>query len=283
MTQTDLGYAQSEGMKLLESAVQELGPVFTLERLKLITEQQGLSTRHLRKLTSMLAASGWLEILKRGTYAVTRSPLFADEIHPFAIATALVQPAAVSHWSALAQHGFTTQMPIMVQASTPRKVVTPEMRKGQSHRPRGRAVWQALGMEIEFIHVQQRQFFGHQTSWINRWQQVAITDPERTVLDLIARPDVFGGVRAAIDIFESALPRIEVTRLVRYALEYSVGAVIKRLGWLLDQSGIPASETEPLQAYPVTTYYRLDPQSAPNVQYNARWRIIENLRTSLHA
>lgn len=35
---------------------------------------------------------------------------------------ALVEPMAISHWSALAHHGLTTQIPPMVQASTPRTI-----------------------------------------------------------------------------------------------------------------------------------------------------------------
>jgi len=282
MGHSDARYAQSEGMKLVESAVQELGPVFTLEELKPIAERQGLSSRHLLKLISMLDASGWIEILKRGTYAV-KSPLFAGEIPPFAVAAALIQPMAISHWSALAQHGFTTQLPAIVQASTPRKVVTPEMRAGQAHSPRGRAVWKALGVEIEYIYVQEKRFFGHQQIWVNNWQQVAITDPQRTALDMIARPDVFGGMRAAIEILEENLSRVDVPGLVQYALRYSVGAAIKRLGWLLERFGVDTAEIAALQTFPVKTYYRLDPQAPAGQKYNSRWRIIENLSNDSHA
>ena len=82
--------------------------------------------------------------------------LASGEIHPFAVAAALMQLSAISHGSALAHHGLTTQMPKMVQAPIPGKVVTPEMRYGQVYRPRGRAVWQALGVEVELIHNQPR-------------------------------------------------------------------------------------------------------------------------------
>jgi len=63
-------YSQSESIRLIETAVQELGPIFSLEKLKSIAEHLGLSVSHLRKLISLLAASGRIEILKRGTFAV---------------------------------------------------------------------------------------------------------------------------------------------------------------------------------------------------------------------
>jgi predicted transcriptional regulator of viral defense system len=142
---------------------------------------------------SQLAAAGWIERLKRGAYAV-RAPLFDAEIHPFAVAAMLVTPCAISHWSALAHHGFTTQIPPMVQATTPAAVVTPEMRQGTAYRPRGRAAWRALGLEFEFIHVPARRFFGFEEVWVSRWHRASLTDPERTVLDLFAMPQVFGAL-----------------------------------------------------------------------------------------
>jgi len=282
MNRQDIHYAQSQGVRLLESAVQELGPIFTIGQLKPIADRQGLSERHLRKLISSLAGSGRMEILKRGTYAV-KSPLFVNEIPPFAVAASLVQPCAISHWSALAHHGLTTQLPAVVQASTPRKVVTPEMRAGRANSPRGRAIWKALGVEVEFIHVQERHFFGHQRMWINSWQQIAITDAERTALDLVARPDVFGGMKAAIEILEGALQQIQIEKLAQYALQYDSGALIKRLGWLLEQFGAASETIIRLQKYPVTTYYRLDPRGPVQASRNVRWRIIENLRRPTHA
>jgi predicted transcriptional regulator of viral defense system len=279
MTRSDTEYAQPQGVQLLEKILQECGPLFTVKQIKPLAKEMGISRSQLYWLLTMLAKSGWIASLKRGVYAIQK-PLLDVEIPPFAIAAALAQPCAISHWSALAQHGFTTQLPVMVQASTPRKVVTPEMRSGTAHRPRGRAVWTALGVEVEYIHVQERHFFGHQYIWATTWQRVALTDPERTALDLIAHPEIFGGLRAAIEILEVALPQLNLPTLVQYALRYDVGAVIKRLGWTLARLGIDVETLAPLQTYPVKTYYRLESQLPPGKSYNSRWHIIENLQDS---
>lgn len=279
MTPNNSGYSQSQGLKLLELAVQEFGSIFTLDQLKPVARGQQLSDTHLRYLISSLASADWIEIIKRGTYAV-KSPLYSGEIPPYAIAAALIQPIAISHWSACSHHGFTTQSPIMVQASTPKKVVTPEMRRGKAHSPRGRAVWHAYGLEIEFIHVNQKLFWGFEKIWVNSWQQVNITDPERTALDLIARPDIFGGVSAAIEILENSLGQISVNRLVEYALKYDTGSVIKRLGWALEKLGVHEQDLEGLQNYPVKRYYPLDPTLDEDAPKNKRWQILENLSSS---
>jgi len=140
-------YGRSQGIRLLEAAAQELGLLFTRQALRPLAERQGLSDGHLSQLLSRLNASGQIAILKRGVYAV-QSPLYAGEVHPFAIAAALLQPAAISHWSALAHHGFTTQLPEVVQATTTAAVITPEMRRGRALRPRQRAVWRVLDVEM---------------------------------------------------------------------------------------------------------------------------------------
>jgi len=267
---------RTSNLRFLEKIVQERGPLFTREEILPLAQRLDISRQRLSKIISTLKASGDIEILKRGVY-LAKSPLFAGEVHPFAIAVVLVQPSAISHWSALAHHGFTTQLPTMIQASTPRQVVTPEMRRGQARRPRGRAVWRVSEIEIEYIHVAPQRFFGHQHIWVDRWHRVAITDAERTALDVIARSDIFGGIRAAIEIMENALPSLQIQRLVKYTLQYNEGATIKRMGWILEHLGVSKETLAPLQAYPVTTYYRLDPQSPLKGKPNSTWQIKENL------
>ncbi len=269
-------YAKSQGIKLLMLATQKLGPIFTIKDIDSIAKELNIPRPQLRILISLLAKSGWIEILKNGTYAV-KSPLFENEISPFALASSLIQPSAISHWSAMAHHGLTTQVPTIVQASTTRNVITPEMRNGHANRPRGRAVWRVMDIEVEFIHVQSRHFFGFQKIWVNTWQQVLITDPERTALDLIARSDVFGGMSSAFDLLEEILPRLDVKALVQYGMQYDTGALIKRLGWILENMGISEEITAPLRNYKVKTYYRLDPHKPSNHKYSPLWKIIENI------
>lgn len=271
-------YSQSQGLKLLEAAVKEFGPLFTLDQIKPLANAQNLSASHLRNLLSTLADAGWIEILKRGIYLV-KSPLYSEEVPVYAIAAALIQPVAISHWSACAHHGFTTQSPAMVQATTPRKVITPEMRTGKARSPRGRAVWTVSGHDFEFIHVASNLFWGFQKIWVNSWQQVNITDRERTALDLIARPDIFGGFSAAIEILENSTNQINMDRLVDYALKYDTGSVIKRLGWVLENLGFTGNSLERLRVYPVKRYYLLDPGlEETNAIKNPRWHITENLK-----
>ena len=271
-----VNYAQVKGLHLLEAAVHQFGPIFGMAQLEGLVDKT-ITRSQLRWTVSALIRSGRLEPLKRGMY-VLKNPPPGMELHPFAVAAALVQPSVISHWSALAHHGFTTQVPRMVQISATGKIVTPEMRQGKARRPRGRAVWKAAGVEVEAIHIQLRAFFGHQKIWVTSWNQVAITDPERTALDLIARPEVFGGLPAAMDILEEILSRLDLPKLVGYGVDYHVGAVIKRLGWCLERLGVAQALLTPLQQVPVHNKTLLDPRAPASAIVNERWQIIENLR-----
>ncbi len=276
MSKTITSYSYSLGIQLLEKSISEFGPIFTLDQISELPDHQQFTYQQIRKLISKLAQSGWIEILKRGTYAV-KSPLYSGDIPPYAIANALVQPMAISHWSALTKHGFSTQNPIMIQASTPIKIVTPEMRQGKAYRPRGRACWRAFDLEFEFIFVKEDRFWGFEKEWVNSWTQVNITDRERTILDLIARPEIFGGIRAASEILEDALDQINLSQLVAYALRYDVGSVIKRLGWLLERMGADINLLLTLKKYPVNGTVLLDPNQPRSQNVDMSWNINENL------
>jgi predicted transcriptional regulator of viral defense system len=271
-------YAQTQGILLLQKIVSAVGPIFTIAEAQAQAEALGITPARVRWILSRLARGGTLGVarLKRGVYAL-QSPLLGAELHPYAIAAALIRPVAISHWSALAHHGLTTQIPPMVQACTPHSVVTPEMREGQAYRPRGRATWRVLGLEFEFVVVGEKRFFGFQQEWVSQWHRVAVTDSERTVLDMVASPRMFGTLGTGLEVLEAHLSRLDLDRLVGYALRYDVGAVIKRLGWMLEALGVPESTTGPLHAYPVRSYYRLDPTRPPGGTPVPRWRVRNNL------
>ncbi|MBN1486596.1 MAG: type IV toxin-antitoxin system AbiEi family antitoxin domain-containing protein [Anaerolineae bacterium] len=272
----ELNYAQNQGMVLLNHVVRTIGPIFTIDQARELVPNLGIMPQRVAGVLSQLARSGWLARIKRGVYTV-QSPTLGTEIHPYAIADALVEPVAISHWSALAYHGLTEQIPPMIQASTPSTVVTPEMRSGQAYSPRGRAAWRVLGWEFEFVQVKRSHFFGFQQQWVSQWHRVRITDLERTILDMVASPHIFGSLRFSIETCEMHLGRLDLDKLVAYALQYAVGAVIKRLGWILETLGVSDMSIAPLQTYSTQSYYILDPTGPSKGTVIARWNLYHNL------
>jgi hypothetical protein len=68
--------------------------------------------------------------------------------------------------------------------------------------------------------------------------------------------------------------------LIRYSLDYQVGAVVKRLGWCLESLGVAGDQLTPLQQVAVHNVTLLDPRAPASTVTNERWQINENLRIS---
>ena len=77
---------------------------------------------------------------------------------------------------------------------------------------------------------------------------------------------------------EGALSQIDLGQLLTYALRYDVGAVIKRLGWLLEKMGVDADLLIPLRNYPVTGMILMDPNQPKSKTVDSSWNINENLK-----
>ena len=71
---------------------------------------------------------------------------------------------------------------------------------------------------------------------------------------------------------------IDVEKLVGYALRLDIGAVIRRLGFLLETSSVDApQQIERLQRKLTATYHLLDPTLPAEGRRVARWRLRLNV------
>src|SRR5438105_7782720 len=156
MQQRMAGYAGISGIRLLEALVEQHGVVFTAGEAVERAGSLGISASYAYKLLHEMTKSGYLRRLPKALYAV-QSPIAGGvEPHSFAIATHLVRPSAISHWSALHHWGLVDQVPLVVTASTPRVVVTPDMRRkpAEARAPRRQhAAWIVDGVRYEFIRI----------------------------------------------------------------------------------------------------------------------------------
>jgi predicted transcriptional regulator of viral defense system len=169
----------------------------------------------------------------------------------------------LSHGTALAIHGMTLQPRTLVIISA----VQPTVRHINSQ-----------GTEIKIIAVNPRNVFGIASHWIDDQTKVDVSDLERTVADCLRRPDLCGGY-SEIDVgVWMVRDRIDTERLVEYALRLGVGAVIRRLGYLLDSCKIGTdADRNRLSAELTPTYQLLDSSLPPDGPYAAKWRLRLNV------
>ena len=105
-----------------------------------------------------------------------------------------------------------------------------------------------------------------------------MTDKERTIIDLLAYPKLFGGIGESIGILENAIPTINIKKLIEYAIQFNKKALIKRLGWILENLGVAKKTLKPLLDVPISYYCRLDPSGPAKGPCHNRWMIQNNLR-----
>lgn len=274
---TSLVPAESQGLRLLRQLCLQGKRIFDVKDAEMAAKLEKIPPNQLRKILSNLAKHGRISRLRRGLYTVIGMIPAENMTHPFVIATYLVQPSAISHWSALQHHGLTEQIPQIITASTPTKVVTPSMREKGLKDSKIKHVWRIADICYQYINVQKNHFFGFEKIWLDEYFQVPITDKERTLLDVFVYPKMFGGMGEALGILENSLATIDIQKLVEYAIRYDKKALTKRLGWALEYFGVSVKKLEPLLGIPIHYFCRLDP-SAPAVgPCDKRWMIQNNL------
>lgn len=178
------------------------------------------------KLLARWATQGWLQRVRRGIYVPV--PLESERADSapedaWVIAEAAFAPCYISGWSAAEHWGLTEQVFRVVQVATTR-------------RPRDRHPTLG-GIDFRLRTVREDALFGLKTIWRGR-ARVKVSDPSRTMIDLMSDPALGGGLRSCADMLQIYLASTEhrnIDALLGYAKTLGIGAVFKRLGFLLER------------------------------------------------
>ena len=177
------------------------------------------------KMLSRWAKKGWLSRVRRGLYV--RVPLESRTTNvpleePWIIADRLYSPCYIGGWSAAEYWGLTEQIFRTVVVLTTQK-------------PRERAPV-IKGTSFMLRTISEKAFFGIKPVWKGQ-AKVSISDPSRTVIDMLTDPKLGGGIRPTVDTFMSYLKseNKNIQLLIDYAKRLGNGAILKRLGFLLER------------------------------------------------
>lgn len=267
------------GIELVRLLAAEGDRVFTTERAREVAGSAGLSQGYLRQALHHLVRSRWLVRLRKGLYGLASTVPGVTPAHELEIAMALVDPAAVSHWSALHYHGLTDQVPREVFVLTTTEASVPRARGAGAKT--GHSGYSAGGHVFRFVRVLPERYFGTQQVWIGE-ARVSITDPERALLDGLSRPQYCGDFSEVLHAFEVAAPTLDVERIIDYALRLDA-ATAKRLGWILERQQVPPTRLLRLESLPIKGSRTLDPTGPRQGPLDRRWMIHENLPGRLEA
>jgi len=237
---------------------------FALSDVEAITH---LSASSARNLVHKAQQRGLVTRLKPGLYNLVPFELGRATEHigsPYLIAREVAgnTPYYLSHGTALELHRMLTQPNLIIYVSCTRRI-----------RP------QTIGgYEYRFVLVTEVQMFGITKHWVTKEQSVMISDMERTIIDSLRRPDLAGGITEIAKGLWMKRDSLNIERLIEYALRLDVGAVLRRLGYLLERNGM-ANETtlRPLRNKLSATYQRLDPVLPQEGSFLSRWRLRLNV------
>ncbi|MES2228592.1 MAG: type IV toxin-antitoxin system AbiEi family antitoxin domain-containing protein [Pseudomonadota bacterium] len=207
--------------------------------------------------------SGWLARVRRGAYVPVPIESESADValdDSWAVAAAMFSPCYVGGWSAAEHWGLTEQ----VFRSTCVMTAT---------RPRHRQ-FELRKARFELHTVAAEQFFGLKTLW-RGGTRVQVSDPARTLTQMLGDPALGGGIRHVADMLMNLLrdrPK-DAGKLFAYAAEAGNGAVFKRLGYLLqrdqrDQTAL----LEACRANLSSGYAKLDP-ALPADRLVTAWRV----------
>ena len=254
----------SRTAQLLTALYESGQTTFTHADVQSIT---GLPPASARSLIRHAVARGVVSRLQPGLFVLVppelgRATEFAG--NPYIIARQLAAGAEyfISHASAMELHRMVTQPQFVVFTST-----TKRLRKRTIH-----------GTEFRFVLVGHEDVFGVTTHWISKQESVKISDIERTVIDGLHLPAYCGGITGGAKGLWMRRQDVNSVRLIDYALRLGVGAVVRRLGYLLDFYQIAAPEgLDRLRSSLSATYAVLDPMLPAEGPHVSSWRLRLNV------
>jgi len=177
------------------------------------------------KMLSRWAKKGWLSRVYRGMYVTvpleSRSADMPLE-NAWGIAEKLFAPCYIGGWSAAENWGLTEQIFRKVMVMTTQK-------------PR-RSLCIVKGTEFLLRMIPEKAMFGLKPIWQGQ-VKVLVSDPARTIVDMLSDPGLGGGIRSVSDMFTNYLKseNKDVELLLKYAKQLGNGAVFKRLGFMLER------------------------------------------------
>jgi predicted transcriptional regulator of viral defense system len=181
-----------------------------------------------RRLLADLSNGGWLARVRQGWYITV--PMDASEPgewreDPWIVATVLFAPCYIGGWSAAEHWGFTNQAFSSTYVVARRKV-----------KPTDQII---QGSRFKLRSVPEQEWFGTQETF-RRDTAIVVSDPHRTIVDIMDNPESAGGAPRAAQILREyfASEHADERQLLSYGDRLGRGALFKRLGFLVERDSL---------------------------------------------
>lgn len=254
----------SQAARLLRALYDRSQSTFSLAEAAKIT---GLSNHSASSLLHKAARRGLVSRLKPGLFTIVPAELGSSTDYsgnPYVVAQRLAgdAPCFLSHASAMEIHRMVTQPQLVVFSSSTKRISSRALH----------------GTEFRFVLIKPKYFFGTAKHWATKQETVHVSDLERTVIDGLRQPEYCGGLTEVAKGLWMRHQEVKIPKLVEYARRLGVGAVIRRLGYLLELYSLASdADLGILQKSLTKTYDPLDPMLAKVGPHLKRWRLQLNI------
>jgi len=224
----------------------------------------GVDRAHAAKLLAGWHKQGVIRRIARGLYVpIQPSALGQTQVleDPWILVPELYEPGYVGGWSALEYWELTEQIFRSICVLTTKRTAY------------GETKYQGVNFFIKYIP--EKRFFGTKTIWRNS-AKVQISDPYKTVLDIIDDPVLGAGLQHMMDCL-SGFKKIydkqsDIDRLLEYAIQINNGALFKKLGFLAEKLEFKALFIDECAKRLTTGYAYLD-KNTQDKKLITKWRL----------
>jgi predicted transcriptional regulator of viral defense system len=192
-----------------------------------------VSSTNAAKMLSRWSKKGWMSRVRRGLYVSVPLESRTAEVpleDSWLIAERLFFPCYIGGWSAAEHFDLTEQIFSTVLVMTVQK---PRNRKPD-----------IKGTSFLLRTISDKALFGLKPVWRGQ-VKISVSDPTRTILDMLVDPALGGGIRSVKDMLGNYLKSgyKDLRLLLGYGERLGNGAVFKRLGFLLEKTAPVEVET----------------------------------------
>ena len=229
----------------------------------IVSDVLDVSAQESGRLLARWHHSGWVQRIKRGVYLpIALSSTSSEPVieEPFLIAEAIYAPGYVGGFSAVKHWDFSEQIIETVTYFTVKPV-------------RDRAPVHA-GVAFKLKTVTPQKLFGLKTLWLGT-TKIAISDPTKTLVDLLDDPGLVGGMSIVKDILSEYIEssHYDFNLLIDYGEQLGNKTVFKRLGFLLDTCFTISENEQSALLERLSTGYSSFDTLTDSVYTNAKWRL----------
>jgi predicted transcriptional regulator of viral defense system len=217
----------SKGHRAHLETLHRLGGAFSIDDA---AEALDLSHTRASRLLGYLARRGWLSRIRRGLYVAV--PLDARQAgewreDAWVVADLVFSPCYIGGWSACEYWDLTEQLFRTMLVVTAKRVRERDL--------------EIQGLPFHVTVRSRDALFGTTEVWRGR-TRVTVSDPSRTLVDVLDDPRLGGGIRTVADVLREYMSSIhrDDDRVIEYGDRLANHAVFKRLGYLLEELGIDA-------------------------------------------